>query len=97
VEIKEEARQAARGGAMVGLGGLLGYLALALAAFTLAFGLAEWIELWFAFLIVTVVIGAGAAAFFVSGRSAIQATDPIPRKTIQTLQEDRQWLRQQIN
>jgi uncharacterized membrane protein YqjE len=97
VEIKDEMRQAARGGAMVGAAGLLGYLALALGAFTLAFGLAEWLELWAAFLIVTLLVAAIAAALFFSGRSTIQATDPLPRQTIKTLQEDRQWLRQQMS
>src|SRR5215204_2957231 len=85
VEMKEEVRQAARAGSMLGAGALVGYLALLLAGFTLAFGLAEWMDLWVAFLIVTALFAAGAAALFVKGRTELKATDPVPRQTKETL------------
>jgi uncharacterized membrane protein YqjE len=98
VEIKEEARQAARAGGMLGVGGLLGYLTLILASFTFGFALADLgMDLWTAFLVVTVFVGIGAAALIIAGRQVLTSTDPVPRQTLETLQEDRTWLKQQIS
>jgi uncharacterized membrane protein YqjE len=97
VELKEEARQAARAGTLLGASGLVAYLAVGLSAFSLAFGLAELVELWVAFLIVTAGVGVTAFVLYVAGRDALAATDPVPRQTIRTLEEDARWLRQQMS
>jgi uncharacterized membrane protein YqjE len=97
VEVKEEARRAARAGSLLGAGSLVAYLAVTLGAFALAFGLAEGMELWLAFLVVAVLLGAVGAALFLAGKAQLDATDPVPHKTIETLEEDARWLRQQIS
>ena len=97
-EIKEEARQAGRAAGMMGGSGALAYLTLTLLAFAAAFGIDQAVEeLWASFLIVAVVIGAVAAVLYLAGRNLLRNTDPVPRETIQTLQEDKQWLRQQVS
>jgi hypothetical protein len=97
VEIKEEATAGARAGAMFGAAGLLGYLALALFAFAAAWGLSSVLPTGFAFLIVGVLVAAVAAAFFIVGRQKLEAFQAVPRQTVETIQEDVQWAKQQLS
>jgi hypothetical protein len=46
---------------------------------------------------VAAVVGAIAAALYLMGRNMLRNTDPVPRETMQSLQEDKQWLRQQVS
>jgi Putative Actinobacterial Holin-X, holin superfamily III len=46
-----------------------------------------------AFLIVAVVWAAVGAVLFVAGRKKMRTVDPMPRKTVETLKEDAQWLK----
>ena len=77
--------------AVMGLGAFLVILAAAVAALSLI------LPVWAAALIVAVVllIVAGVAALMGIG-SIKKATPPVPEKTIATLKEDAQWLKNQV-
>jgi uncharacterized membrane protein YqjE len=96
VEIREEAGKATKAAGMLGAGGLIGYLGLALVATAAAWGLAEVIDAGWAFLIVGLVIGAIGAVLVVMGRARLQEVRPVPEETVETLKEDAQWARAQV-
>jgi len=96
VEIKEEATETAKAGAMLGAGGLVGYLALLILLLAAAWALAEALPLWASLLIVGVLTAIVAAVLISVGRSKLSAIPAAPN-TIETLQEDVTWAKQQIS
>ncbi len=96
-EIKESTQHATGVGAGFGAAALVGYLALAVLAVAAALGLAEFLPAWLAFLIVGLVLVAGAGIAFIIGRKNLEALSPVPRKTIETLKEDMTWLRARMS
>ena len=77
--------------AVLGLGAFLVILAAAVAALSLV------LPVWAAALIVAVVLLLIAAVAALTGIKKIKsATPPIPQKTIETLKEDAQWLKNQV-
>lgn len=78
--------------AMVGLVGLLFLMLFAM------YVLADWLgELWLGALIVAVVLLVAAAILASIGRNRLSAASLKPEQTIETLKEDQQWAKQQIN
>ena len=95
-ELREEASQTARAGAMLVAGGLVGYLALLIVLLAAAWGLAEAIPLWASLLVVGVVAGIVAGVLISAGRARLSQIQAVPT-TIETLQEDVQWAKQQMS
>jgi uncharacterized membrane protein YqjE len=95
VEVKEEANQAAKAGAMLGAGAFSAYLALLFVSFALAWLLDAVMPTALAFLIVAVVYGIAAAVLLPRGRDRLKAVHPIPEQTADTLKEDVQWAKAQ--
>ena len=96
VELKEEAAKAGKAAGLLGGGALAAYLALTLLAFAAAWGLAEVVDAGWAFLIVGLVVGAIAAAIALKGRERLNAVEPVPEQTMETLKEDARWARAQL-
>ncbi|MGX7824605.1 phage holin family protein [Actinokineospora sp. 24-640] len=97
VEMREEARKASKAGGKLGAAAVIGYLALLLMSFAIAWGLSEVanMDVGWAFLIVAVLYGIAAAVLFTSGRKQLREVSPIPRQTVETLKEDAEWARAQ--
>jgi uncharacterized membrane protein YqjE len=95
VEVKEEAGQAAKAGAMLGAGSLAAYLALLFVSFAAASLLDRWIPRALAFLIVAAVYGTAAAVLLPKGRNKLQNVHPLAEQTTETLKEDVQWAKAQ--
>jgi membrane protein implicated in regulation of membrane protease activity len=93
VEVKREASRAGRAGAQLGAGGVVGHVALLLLGMAAAWGLAELIPVGLAFLVVAVVFAIVAWALISAGRRRLQDVNPRPEQTIETLKEDKQWLK----
>jgi hypothetical protein len=96
VELREEAGKASKAGAKMGAGAVIGHLALLLASFAAAWGLAEVMHPAWAFLIVAVVYGIVAAVLFAAGRKQFREMSTVPRQTVETLKEDASWAREQV-
>jgi hypothetical protein len=96
VEMTGKARAAARDAAQIAVGGaiaIVGSLAL-VGAVILA--LATVIAPWAAALIVGLAVSALGVSLIVIGLASFKRLDPAPRQTLQTLREDKQWLREQV-
>jgi len=95
IELKDEVGKGARAGGMLGATALAGYMALLMASFAAAWGLAAVMPTGWAFLIVAVVYGIVAAVLYSKGRRELRQMQLKPEQTIETLKEDVQWAKQQ--
>ena len=96
-ELKEEATSAGKGIGFIAAGafvGLVGFIFLMLAATWL---LDKWVQQWLAAGIVAVALLLVAAILAQRGRSTLRAANFKPEQTIETLKEDQEWAKQQIN
>jgi uncharacterized membrane protein YqjE len=97
-EITTEIKEAARGAGFLGGSGVAGSIALMLISFALAWGLAALIDsVWLGFLLVGLMWAIVAGALFIMGRQQLQEVDPLPRQTMDELEEDKKWLSEQTN
>lgn len=97
VEMTAKARVAGRDAAIVAAGGsiaVLGVLAL-MGALILAIG--TLIPLWASALIVGAMVSITGAVLVVMGIRAFKGIDLAPRQTIETLEEDKRWLKEQVS
>jgi putative superfamily III holin-X len=92
-EIKQEATKAGKAAGMLGGAGFAGYLAVVLLSFALVFGLANVMDAGWAALIVAVIWAVIGAVLYATGRKRLKTVDPVPRRTVDTLKEDAQWLK----
>jgi hypothetical protein len=92
-ELKQEASKAGKAGGMLGGAAFAGYLAVVLLSFALVFALGNVMDLGWAALIVAVLWGVVGAVLFANGRKKLKTVDPMPRRTVDTLKEDAQWLK----
>jgi hypothetical protein len=93
VEIKQEAAKAGKAAGMLGGAGFAGYLAVVLLSFALVFGLANVMDAGWAALIVAVIWGIIGAVLYATGRKRLKTVDPMPHRTVETIKEDAQWLK----
>ncbi|MDP8931862.1 MAG: phage holin family protein [Actinomycetota bacterium] len=94
VELREEVSQASKAGGKLGAAAFIGYLALLLASFAIAWGLTALVAVGWAFLIVAVIFAIVAAVLFSNGRKQLRAIKPMTQ-TMQTLKEDAKWAKAQ--
>jgi hypothetical protein len=92
-EVKQEAAKAGKAAGMLGAAGYAGHLTLVLLSFALVFALGNVMDYGWAALIVGAVWGIVAAVLAVNGRKKLKTVDPVPHRTVGTLKEDAQWLK----
>jgi len=93
VELKQEAAKAGKAGGMLGAAAFAGYLAIVLLSFAVVFALSEVMPPGWAALIVAVVWAAVGGVLYANGRKQLKTVDPVPHRTVDTLKEDAQWLK----
>jgi hypothetical protein len=92
-ELKQEASKAGKAAGMLGGAGFAGYLAVVLLSFALVFALSNVMDPGWAALIVAVIWAIIGAVLYASGRKRLKDVDPLPRRTVDTIKEDAQWLK----
>ncbi len=92
-EVKQEASKAGKAAGMLGAAGFAGYLTVVLLSFALVFALGNVMDLGWAALIVAALWGAAGAVLAVNGRKKLKTVDPVPHRTVDTIKEDAQWLK----
>ncbi len=97
LEVAQKAGQLGRGAGFVAAGAALGYAALLAFIATCVILLALVVKLWIAAIIVTGLVGAGAAILIMTGINNLKAEKLTPRNTMQTIQEDVRWAKAQIH
>lgn len=94
-EMTQKATQAGKDVGMIGAGGALAYAGLLALIAALIIGLGELIPLWLSALIVGLVVVGVGYLLIQRGLTALKQIDPKPQQTIQTLQEDKEWVKEQ--
>ena len=92
-ELREEATKTGKAAGMLGGAGFAGYLAVVLLSFAAVFGLANVMDAGWAALIVAAVWAIIGAVLYANGRKKLKTVDPTPHRTVDTLKEDAQWLK----
>src|SRR3954447_5374094 len=92
-EIRQEATKAGKAAGMLGGAGFAGYLTVLFLSFALVYGLGNVMDYGWAALIVAVIWGIVAAVLYANGRKKLKDVDPTPRRTVETIKEDAQWLK----
>ncbi|MBM2621462.1 phage holin family protein [Actinoplanes sp. LDG1-06] len=92
-ELKQEAAKAGKAGGMLGGAAFAAYLAVVLLSFALVFALDAVMPAGWAALIVAVLWGVIGGVLYVTGKNKLKTVDPMPRRTVDTLKEDAQWLK----
>ena len=95
VEMTSELKKAGRGAGLVGGAAGSGWVAVLLLSMALAWGLAEAMPTWLAFLIVGLIWAVVAATLAVVGRKELDEFDPKPDQTMDEIERDKQWLKRQ--
>jgi uncharacterized membrane protein YqjE len=93
VELKTEASKAGKAAGMLGAAGVAGFFVLALLSTALVAALSNVMDTGWAALIVAVIWGIVGAVLYANGRKKLKTVDPTPRRTVDTLKEDAQWLK----
>lgn len=95
-EMTRKATKAGRNAAFIALGAVIALGAFFSVIAALILVLAQVMEAWLAALIVAVVLAIAAALLIQYGISKLKQIDPAPRRTIETMRENKEWLTQQI-
>ena len=96
-ELKEDASAAGKGIAFLVAGALVGLVAFIFLMLAASYFLDKYVDRWAGPLIVGAALALIAAILASSGRSKLRAGNLKPEQTIETLKEDQQWAKQQIN
>ena len=94
-ELREEAKKAGKGAGMLGAAGLAGHFVLLFLSLTLMWAIGEALPLWAAALIVMVLWAVIGAVLFMMGRKQLKEVNPKPEQTVETLKEDKEWVKAQ--
>lgn len=95
VELKDEAKQAAKAGGMLSGAALSGYLSLLFSSFAAAWWLDRKLPRPLAFGVVALLHGATAAALLKRGQEEMKQVDPVPTQTVETLKDNLEWAKAQ--
>lgn len=95
VEVREIAREASRNMGMAAAGGFVAYAGFVVLVVGLAFLLANVMPVWLSFSLVGLVVLLVGYALFRSGQHGLQETDFRLERTTESLQEDKQWAKQE--
>ena len=96
-EMTARAGRLSRGAAMVGVGGALLYAAVLGAMAVLVLGLVELgLAPWLAALVATLIAAVVGAVLVAIGQEALRKADLVPRRTIDTLRDDADWAKEQV-
>ena len=95
-ELREEAGKAGKAAGQLTAAAITGLLCVLLLSLAAAWGLGEVMPIAVGLLIVAVIHGIAAAVLYRQGRARAKQIEPVPTETVETLQEDAQWAKQQL-
>ncbi len=96
VEMTEKAGETVRDAALVGVGGAVAYAGFLVLLAALVLGLGTLVPLWIAALAVGLVVALAGYSAAMKGMTALKKIDPTPQRTALTLEENKQWLKEQL-
>jgi hypothetical protein len=92
-EVKAEASKAGKAAGMLGAAAFAGYLVIVLLSFALVYALSNVMDAGWAALIVAVIWAIIGGVLYANGRKKLKDVDPVPHRTVDTIKEDAEWLK----
>jgi uncharacterized membrane protein YqjE len=105
IEIKEDISAYARGGAAMGVGGMIAVVGFALLNVAVAFlvsalfeetGLSQPVKYALGFVITGVVYIAMGGAIVVTSKNRLAGRDLVPERSVRELEKDKEWLKKDV-
>ncbi len=96
-EMTQKASKAGKNVAYVAVGALIGYAGFLVLLGAVTLLLAYVMPLWLAALIVGVIVIAVGAVMAMTSLGKLKEMQPAPKQTIESLKEDKEWLKDQIS
>jgi uncharacterized membrane protein YqjE len=96
VEMTEKGKKAGSGVGYMAAGGFIAYAGFIVLLIALVIGLSYFMWDWLAALLVGLIVLAVGGFLAYSGFKKLKEINPAPRQTIETLEEDKEWLRSQM-
>ncbi len=94
-EIREETNKGVRALAVLGVGVILALYGVGFLLLSAVYALAAVLPDWLGPLLVGLMVAVIATALIVIGRNRIQNVSPVPQKTIASVKENAQWVKDQ--
>ncbi len=94
-EMSQKASRVGKNVGFLAVGGIVAYTGLLAIVAGGIIALGEAIPLWLSAVLVGLVIAAVGLFLVLKGVNTLRQEDPTPRETVETLKEDREWLRDQ--
>ena len=93
-EIRRDVTELVTSAALVAVSAALGALGVLFLLWSAAYALALVLPLWSSVLIVGLVLVIAAAGVFVVGRRRLTSVQPLPERTLKTMKENVEWVKQ---
>ena len=94
VEIRDEVRRAVSSSVWIGAGTVGALSAWIFLLWALAYALATKTPMWAATLVIAVVMAAAAAVLIMGGIRRVRRIQPIPERTVESVKENLEWMKQ---
>jgi len=94
VEVRGEVKRAASSGAWLAAGGVAAAGAWIFLMWTVVYALSIIMPMWAATLIVALVMAGAAWVLIVSGLRRAARINPIPERTVESIKENLEWMKQ---
>ena len=94
VEIRDETRRAVSSGMWIAAGVVGALSAWMFLLWTVAYLLATRISMWAATLVVAVVMACVGSVLLVGGIRRVKRIQPIPERTVESVKENLEWMKQ---
>lgn len=95
-EASEKVSAAGRDAGLVGAGGAVAYAGFIVLSIGLALLIGTFMADWLAFVIVGTVVAAAGYGLAQSGLNSLKQTDFTLARTAETLEEDKQWMKEEV-
>jgi Putative Actinobacterial Holin-X, holin superfamily III len=94
-EIREEAVKAGKAGGLLAGGAVIGLFGLNFLFWSLIFGLSTWVPMSASALIIAIFLAIVAGVMVLAGRSRMKEVNVKPERTVNSLREGAEWLKNQ--
>jgi len=96
VELSRKAAETGKHVGLIAVGGGVAYAGLLAIVAALIIFLGEYMALWLSALVTGVVVG--GIGYYLARRQldALQHVDPVPRATVETMKENKEWAKEQL-
>ena len=96
VELSRKAAETGKHVGLIAVGGGVAYAGLLAIVAALILFLGEYMALWLSALVTGVVVG--GIGYYLARRQldALQHVDPVPRATVETMKENKEWAKEQL-